>query len=535
MFARWLFVRLNAVERAIRQGRIDQACAALRDDDLRAHPRGQKLLDKLVKPLTARARLHRQAGRYQEALADLDTLAVFGRTRPEIKTLRQQIEDEFRQHSEQNADAKQAYARAADHVRAGRLETGRLDLQRIDDTRQRADVAEQLDLHVQRSTELLHQATDALDRGDVLGALRFWHDARQRHGRTDQVEAFASRLAAAVRQELELWLREGRIERMMAIRSSLDTLLPLDPTLRECERALSLCSQAVSQLSSNDHTELRQTLLRLKAAGGDAAWVNDALDALAKVAEGQELLLASPLGLFTSTSELGGDPVAATGGPRTVRIEAATRQAPAEAANALHLDRSLLVLVDGGSSCLLVPNERVRLGRGPAMDHVDVPLPGDIHAHHADIIRRGEDYFLTAYGPATVNRRPIEQALLHDGERIVLGSKAKMTFSKPSSKSESAVLRLSHRCRLPQDVSEVILFSQTCLIGPDARCHVRMREGDTQVVLFERGGALHARQSSGKGWEDAPARMVTAGKPMEFGDLRLTIKPYEVDSRGAGV
>jgi hypothetical protein len=110
-----------------------------------------------------------------------------------------------------------------------------------------------------------------------------------------------------------------------------------------------------------------------------------------------------------------------------------------------------------------------------------------------------------------------------------------MTFHKPSSKSESAVLRLSHRCRLAQDVGDVVLFRDTCLIGAGKTCHVRTREDDGQVVLFERGGTLCARQTGGDGHLTAPVQAVRGGQTIEFGVLRVTVKPYGVFGSGGKV
>ncbi|MEW6249526.1 MAG: FHA domain-containing protein, partial [Planctomycetota bacterium] len=160
---------------------------------------------------------------------------------------------------------------------------------------------------------------------------------------------------------------------------------------------------------------------------------------------------------------------------------------------------------------------------------VDVPLPADIHSHHADIIRRGDDYFLTAYGPVEVNHQRLTQSLLRDGDRLALGA-GRLLFARPSAKSASAVLRLSHRCRLPQDVSDIVLFRETCLVGPAASCHLRTHGGEDQIVLFERGGALYARQTAGRGWLSAPARAVVAGQPLEFGDLRVTVRPGDLSA-----
>lgn len=522
MFARWLFVRLNAAEKALRQGRIDDAYASASQPDLHEHPRAQRLCDELVKPLVARARVHRQAGRFRDALADLDRLVAIDRAGPDVQTLRQQILEEMRQDAERAADRHQAYGRAVEDLRAGRLESGRLNAERVTDPRQHEELAEEIDLRVQRTGQLLQQAAEALEREDVLAAVRYWQDACGRHGRTRETDGFVTRLGTACRRAVERWYEEGRMDRLMAFHGSLTSLLPLDPALAECDRVVALCSRALAQFAAADHPALRQTLLRLKAARGDVAWVDAALEALSGIAAAQEKLMASPLGLFAS---------------RNGEATSPTRHAQTDAAvvarvdpNALRLDRPLLVLVDGGGSSLLVNHDRLRIGRAGSSAAVEVPIPGDIQSHHADITRRGDDYFLTAYGPAEVNRRRVDHALLRDGDHIVLGGNAKMVFCKPCAKSETAVLRLSHRCRLAQDVGDIILFRKTCLIGRPASCHLRTHEGDGQFVLFERGGALHVRQTAGKDWASAPVQAVLAGETLDFGDMRLTVKPYEVQA-----
>ena len=82
MASRWLFVRIRAAERALQDGRIDEALAAATQPDVRDHRRGRRLLDELARPLVARARLHLQAGRYQPALEDLDRLSAIGHAGP---------------------------------------------------------------------------------------------------------------------------------------------------------------------------------------------------------------------------------------------------------------------------------------------------------------------------------------------------------------------------------------------------------------------------------------------------------------------
>jgi hypothetical protein len=517
MFARWLFVRLNAAEKALQQGRIDDAYTAAMQPDLRRHPRGERLLDELVRPLVARARLHRQAGRFADGLADLDRLVTAGRAGPDVQALRQQVLEEMRQQAGQAAGRQQACDRVAEDLRAGRLETGRLDLQRIDDPRRRAELAGELEARIARGSQLLQQAAEALATTDVLAAARFWQQACERYGRTQATDEFAIRLAAACRQAVERWVDEGRLEHLEATRSALRSLLAIVPSLTDSERLVELCRRAVAQFSANDCLALRETLLRLKAARGSAAWVQAALSAVANITEGREALLASPLGLFASTA-----------GGRTPNVpERSGGGTVAADPDAVRLLRPLLVLVDGGGSGLLVRRDLVRIGRGGGASEVDVPMSGDIQSHHADIVRRGEDYFLTAYGPVAVNGRRVEHTLLRDGDRVELGPGAKLVFCKPSAKSESAVLRLSHRSRLAQDVSDVVLFRDTCLIGPTAGCHLRTHEGHGQAVLYERAGGLYAHEAAGPHWPSARPQPVLTGRPLQVGDVGVTVKPYE--------
>jgi hypothetical protein len=425
----------------------------------------------------------------------------------------------------QDAEAQAAVGRAADLLRAGRLETVRADLNRVKDTQHREALAGELERRVARSGQLLNQAEDALKREDVLGALRLWQEACRRHGRSGDTDAFAVRLAESCRRACQQWFADGHVDRLLTAHGQLEPLIDCEPTVAEGARLAELCARAATYLSAADYGNLRQTLLRLKGIRADVPWVNEALTALASLSDAQERLTASPLGLCAS---LAFPAVGERPGKTALLVPAPLRSAGPIDPAALRLDKPLLLLVDGATSALVVTGERVRLGRGGSAVAVDVPLPGDLHSHHADIIRRGEDYFLTAYGRVEVNHRVVEHTLLRDGDRLVLGSQTKMVFCRPSVKSDTAVLRLSHRNRMAQDVSDIVLFQDTCLIGPGVSCHVRTREGNGQLVLFARGGALHARQTAGEGWAAAPVLAVAAGQTLECGDVRLTVKPYEL-------
>lgn len=525
MLSRWLFSKLKAAENALRAGRIDDAYQRLTAPGAPDAAAAHKLLDELAPMIAARARLHMQAGRYADALNDFDKLVAVQRNTPETDGLRRQAEYEARRRAEQQVAGAEDYGRAAGAIQAGRLESGRLTVEQVEDARRREALREELDVRLRRSEQLLEQAERALAAGDVLAADRLWTEAVERHGRTQHTDSFALRLGTALKESCDRWLREGRLDRFNAAISAATTLRRHAPHLSEYERLRALTEHAAAQLVSAQFAVLRETLLKVQAACGDATWLRDALEAAAQIAAAHERLLRSPLSLLDHAR--GAAPHAAPAGPGLPPPPAAGSAEPLDDRAAYVRGGPVLLLVDGTASCLLTTRELVRIGRSGAAD-VDIAFPGELQQRHADIIRDGEDYFLTAHGPATVNGQATRRTLLRHGDRVQLAINVKFTFEKPSLKSDTAVLRLSDRCRLPQDVSHVVLLSGVCTIGPQPSAHIRAREGETPLVLFEREGRLHARSNVAEGAGQAARGVpLRPGEPREFGDVRITVKPYD--------
>ena len=531
MFSRWNFARLKVAENALNDGRVDEAYERLLMPGVKNLRRSQELFDTLAKSLLARARLHAQAGRYQQALSDLDRLAEIERLGSDAQALRRRVEEEQRQRAGRHAEHSDAFRKAARDIKAGRLESGQLSVERLEDADQREQLREELDIRVKRSEQLLEQTRELLNTGDVLTACRFWEEACNRHGRSRQSDALAAELAPACQRLMDEAFRAGRLDQLRSALQATQSLRAFLPTLSEYERLAELSGKAAQKLVAADYVGLRETLLRLQAARSDADWIKSALKPIDEIVRAHSQLLASPLGLLGASLHK-----TAGFGKVSPVIARHNQYAPDRTVyrgQGVALDkRALLLLVDGTGSVLLVARDVVRVGRAGSQSGLDVPVPADIQSHHADIIRDGEDYFLVARGPVRVNRKQVGRTLLRHGDRIVMGAKAKMVFHKPSAKSDTAVLKLSSGSRLPQDVSLVVLFKGTCLFGPQSSCHVRTREGDTRLVLFDRAGELFVRRATRDGRPTGPAEGLPANETCDFGDVRLTVKEYEVDGSG---
>lgn len=509
---RWGNARLKGLQDAIREGRVDEAYDRVIRAEIHKLSRHNSLVDELVRLLAARARVRASSGQLREALVDLEKLATLEKLDSDTTALHQRLQVEIAAREKRHKEDGAAYHRAAQAVDRGRLDSGRVAVDRLEDPQRREKLREELDIRLARASELLGQAQAALERNDVLAAARHWQDATQRHGRTAELDAFLGALVARLRTTLDDWLGKGQLERLRHAVDSLSGLVTADPSLEEYANAVAVTQRANRQLLSADFVGLRDTLLRLRSARRDAGWIPAALDAVDRVLAGRDELLACPIGSMPSAR--GAAPAQAAEGAQLALVEnqARTRQ-------------SVLALIDGAGSALLLPSERVTIGRAGGSADPLLPLPADLQSHHADIIYDGEDYYLVAHGPARLNQRSVSRARLRSGDRIVLGGSAKMIFERPSAKSDTAVLRLSDRTRAPQDVSVVALFRGELVIGPEASCHVRTREGQSRVVLFERDGGLWARL--GNDHAGGPATPVTLRETRDFGDVRLTVKLYE--------
>jgi tetratricopeptide (TPR) repeat protein len=540
MFARWLSVKIQAAENALADGRIDDALQIAAERGVRESRRAASLLGGLARAVLARARLHAQAGRYADALEDLDKLAVIDRNGPDADALRERITNDMKHRRRDRDERHEAYERAAANLRAGRLESGRIALEQLPvDDRKREQLAEDLDIRMKRGEQLIEQAAAALKAGELLVALQMWEDARTRHGRTNESERFAQDLAREYRKTLDGWFARGSLDRFMAAVRAGGSLHGIDATLDEYETARTLVAKAASQMSRADHQGMRRTLMRLSGTAGEAKWIKELLAHLDALLGAQDRLYASPLGVFSpsvqKTQEVGmlDDtlPLHNKKGrdPDVARGAAAKRGAPVRGKVGDPVGQGpLLLLVDGTGSSLLIRRNTVRIGRAGGNADIDVPLPADMQSHHADILRQGDDYFLMAVGPTEVNRRRVTRTLLRDGDRIVMGN-GKMVFRRSSDRSGSAVLVLSDRTRAPQDVDRVVLFADTCLIGPDPSCHIRTREGDTRLVAFVRDGQLLMRRRPRNGRHESPdeAEPLELGWTKDIGDLRMTLKTYD--------
>lgn len=513
MLSRWFNTKFRAAELALEEGRIDDAVRHLLAADFR-DPRAQPIVQELERRLLARARIHLIENRPGDALSDLDRLEAFSPAHLEARAdLRRRAVGRISATVDQR-EVQQAVQKA---LAEGRLTSLPAMIDSIHDERLREWARGQLQARTRKQSELAQALERSLDARDPLAALSLLRDLRQDHAVGTADTALEERLAQHLTGHLEELFHSGKLQALLDAVAQV-AAFGAPRGLSEWEFRAALLRRAAEALGSFDVRRLHDSLLRLSGMQPAPPWLAPALDAARNMLSARDQLVSGPLGLLDAISYAAGPQVRAV---QTTREARGAESIPASPGADLH--SPLLLLVDAGGTSLVIARSLIRIGRRGAAG-IDVGLPAEVQSHHADVIREKGDYILSARAPLRVNHRDVARAILRDGDRISLNRRARLIFRRPSARSGTAVLQLGDGLRLPEDVSQVVMLDDTCLIGPGPHMHVPLRAQVGRAVLFTRHGQLWGRVCGADGRAVGPSQPLPIEQTVQLGDVRLTLK-----------
>ena len=532
MFSRLLIVRLKTAENALQDGRYDEAFRLATEPDIREHRRGAAVLRDLTDRLLERARAHFKADRYAEALLDLTKAEAGGVQTEAIAELREQVRVVAQEELRKDNSRKLRLEAARRRIERGSLRAGERML--------KGTIAGDVDAQaLQRQVESRQEdAADALAAVERLLKQGQPRQAAQRLGKARSADPNGLRVAeleSKVTQEIlrraQSSLEAGRLQRAIDELNGLGPVGANLPPRRELEEVIEQARRTGRALAENGFDQALQDAMRLQHLAPKVDWVRKAVGQLKQL---DELLLSLRAGPLGQCPQGGTVPVTVENKPDTPdranpRAETVAVARPGGGQGAW--PSAMLLLVDGGGSYLLHRGNRVSVGRAVASRPADVPIFSDLSERHAEIARVEDDYFLFAAHEVEVAGRKTRHQLLKDGDRIVLGRRARFTFRLPDRKSSSAVLEMSESTRLPNDVRRVVLLRQAAVIGFGRSVHISCSGADRDLVLFERAGHMWVRPRVLAGVE-SEARLVTMGRPMELCGLSFVVEPWQVPTAG---
>lgn len=173
-------------------------------------------------------------------------------------------------------------------------------------------------------------------------------------------------------------------------------------------------------------------------------------------------------------------------------------------------------------------------------DRSDVCLMSNLARKHLTITRAHGSYLLQAHQPVAFKNQPFptdpdERIVLLDKAEWTLGEGVEIRFRIPTVLSLSAVLdfQSSHRPLVgqpPTMVDHVILMDQNCLIGPGNGQHVRLKNCEEGVILYQSKNQLWCKSRSPFSKNEKPIGTTTsleAGDTITGRDFRFRLEALE--------
>jgi tetratricopeptide (TPR) repeat protein len=495
------FVRLKAAENAFKDGRYDEAFQIVRDETLRDHRRAQKVLGRLAAAFLERAESHLDAQRFGEALLDLDRARDAGGDSGKIGEFRDRVRDQADRMQIKNRRRQERHAAARDQINRGSLYGAQAMLEPASDSDDHAkDLRDQAAARQRHADEVVGDARAFLKDGRLEPAIERCLRAKELDPRAPEVVKVESELCQQVLKQADAAMRDGRLDRASRDVALLGNLGERLPARLELEDVLACAREVSKAIGTGDVGQSVTLMQRLLRMAPNVKWIREAADQMDRAEAALRDIKGGPLGLTAEIRMPQALAEAVTMSmPQPGRAKKA--QGPPVAKRVTGpLPSRLVLMVDGGGSFLILRKERVSIGRLGDNNGADLALLADLSNKHAEIARIEDDYFLFSTNDVSVNGRTVQQKLLADGDTIRLSRRAKLNFSVPSRRSNSAVLDLSEQVRTGDDVRRAVLFDKFAMLGPGSSCHMRVPLSANHFVVFEREGRLFIRpKGSGDG------------------------------------
>ena len=543
MFGRLAVVRIKAAEDALAGGRLEAAFETLVGSELSDDRRVKRLRSDLAEAFLQRGQDHMLGKRFDAASRDFDCAGrcVNVNDAPETAAKVRQWQGRAREAistaHQARADRDAALAHAKQRMDAGSLVGAAEALAEApagDDGR--AAISDAIAQHTHRAESALAAARAALKAGHLRLAVEKLLAARSLNNKVDGAAELEARLIDQVVKLAVESFKNGRLDRARQELAVLgDELGRLRGPLAEIGKAVRIAGDAARALSENRYDRAHLLLGQLTQVGPKAGWVSDVRKQLGGVEDAHRALLEGPLGLLLGQALTfgprdrghAGELVTQPAAPAPVVGAAPPICAPAAGRiarpGAVGLPRRLLLRIDGVGSFLLLRGDRISIGRGGPGGTADLPLVSDLAERQAEIVHAGEDYFIVAETGVDLAGRPVDHALLQDGDRIRLSKRIKLTFRRPSLKSSAAALDLGESVRTTADCRRVILWTGPILMGGTRECHVQLDHRLGGFVLMERGGRLYVK----------PVGLGGTSTPVVLGE-QVALRPEHTHGGGDG-
>jgi hypothetical protein len=444
MFPSWR-IKIREARRALDAGRPDEASELLQRESVREFLPAKRLSEEVALQLADRAQRRLVIGESSAGWQDLHLAAQMGGCEEQISELRQAYTDRSLQRIRQ-------------FLACGETALASQQIKKLEQRRLGGDQRRIWKLVV----ELISQAKKLAREGEAAAAADTLERAKALL--PDPEDSIAGQIAQRQGQLREQGVRIGQLSAQLheavgqqawnTALSLAEALLELAPEHRSARQARRLAWKAVGLDTTGVRRHSAPTALFVGGRRGDR------------------------LNLQTTRN-----------GNRSAQMDTKITERPP--------GRRHVAWIDGVGGYLICLDDEVTIGQPSSPPNVDIPILADLSRRHASLRRDGESYVLTPIHSVSVDGSPLTgPTVLNSGALIEVGDTVRIRFRRPHVLSATAVLTLESHHKTEPAVDNIVLMSDSCILGPQSHSHICCRNWTDELVFFRSGEGLTFRTSA---------------------------------------
>ena len=484
-------LRIKKAEVALADGRLEEAYQQAIREDVRDHRKGQRLLTKLTKAYTKRARVHLDAGNPVAAFADADRAARLAGNQPDVVELREMAQVELNSYERAKQARHQKLAAAKRCMATGDYSLGAKICKDVDDGNTVVGLMQDAELNRRMVETAVNRGKQALKSKQWGSALDAVDEAMRMQPSNQEVGELLQQVTSQVVQHTRQTIAKGRLDQAELLLGRLQRHASDNIEVGELARVVKQCRQVSRITRSVEVGSVVSELKTLKQIIPDARWLDAAIKDAETVVRSVENLRTGPLGSLLSTADQ--DTVV----PYEATADTPRSKPPMQVYEATPvLPETFLLHLDGTGSVLVTRKSSVSIGTQGRSRRVDVPIQGQLGLPTMNIERMDEDYFFTSDQAVTINGKQTTSTLLSGQEQMRIGRRGSMQFSLPNAASTSAVLDFAGVRLGTGNARRVILMDDSLVIGPQPSAHIQSLSLERAMVVHWKDGTLKIRPLS---------------------------------------
>lgn len=476
-------VKIRQAQYAIEKGNLDDAFEILSDSYLLERKDGRDLINSLAEAYIELANQAADSGQYDIAMQNCLKAGKCRQNDPLIISMEAGIRKMQADRQSSDKQLKEKLAVADDHIVNGRITMAMDVLGNSQNSNLEVELLKKQGQHRRQYIENISEKIEnALASDDLELALELVNNISESERQASGIVLIIRRLKEIVLGRLNDDFSAGRLSRFIALFEKARIIAADSIEYAEWQDILSNYKKGISFVGEGNYRKARNILNRITNTFCGASWLNTAVEKIAELADLQDEIESSL--------------------PDVSVVDNICKEKKAPVRNnvndtpAININKPKPAVrqidIDGVGAYYLFTSDSVRLGPVSSAGDKDIAYIAQPNQPVIDIYREDGDYFAKSdLTDVEVNSKRAREILLHNNDKIVLSTGARVKFQRPNPASLTAVIDLGGIRLINSDIKGAILAGSEIIIGNSTAAHIKCYGSKKEITIkVDRDGHL---------------------------------------------